>query len=34
MLAVIGYWGSSIPAGDLNSDGTVNIEDLLIIIDA
>jgi hypothetical protein len=34
LLAVIGYWGSSIQAGDLNFDGTVDIEDLLIIIDA
>jgi hypothetical protein len=33
LLAVIGYWGSSVPAGDLNSDGTVDIEDLLILFD-
>ena len=33
LLAVIGYWGSSSPAGDLNFDGTVDIEDLLIIFD-
>ena len=33
LLAVIGYWGSSVPAGDLNFDGTVDIEDLLIIFD-
>jgi hypothetical protein len=33
ILVVIGYWGSSSPAGDLNSDGIINIEDLLIIFD-
>jgi hypothetical protein len=30
---VIGYWGSSSPAADVNSDGIVNITDLLIIFD-
>jgi len=34
ILAVVGYWGSSIPAGDLNYDGIVDIEDLLIVLGA
>ena len=32
LLAVIGYWGSSIPAGDLNYDGIVDVSDLLVVI--
>jgi hypothetical protein len=34
LLAVIGYWGSSIPNGDVNGDGTVGTDDLLAVIGA
>ena len=34
LLAVIGYWGSSIPAGDVDGDGIVGINDLLAVIGA
>ena len=32
ILAIVGYWGSSIPAGDINNDGTVDVSDLLIVV--
>ena len=34
LLAVIGYWGSSIPGGDINGDGIVGTDDLLAVIGA
>jgi hypothetical protein len=34
LLAVIGYWGSSIPGGDVGGDGIVGIDDLLAVISA
>jgi hypothetical protein len=33
LLAIVGYWGSAIPSGDVNSDGIVDVSDLLIVID-
>jgi len=32
LLAVVGYWGSSLPGGDANDDGIVDITDLLAVI--
>jgi len=32
LLAVIGFWGSDGPIGDINFDGTVGVDDLLTII--
>ncbi len=32
LLTVIGYWGSSIPNGDVNGDGIVGTDDLLAVI--
>ena len=32
LLAILGYWGTSIPAGDVNGDGIVDVVDLLIVI--
>ena len=32
MLYVLAVWNTDNPAGDINNDGTVNIEDLLEVI--
>ena len=32
LLAIIGYWGSDGPLGDINQDGIVDVSDLLIVI--
>lgn len=32
ILAILGYWGSSIPAGDVDGNGVVDIGDLLMVI--
>jgi len=32
ILAIIGYWGSSIPAGDVDGNGVVDIGDLLMVV--
>ncbi len=34
LLTVIGYWGSSIPGGDIDGDGIVGTNDLLAVIAA
>jgi len=34
LLAVIGYWGSSIPGGDVDGDGIVGVNDLLAVVGA
>jgi hypothetical protein len=32
ILAILGYWGSSIPAGDVDGNGVVDIGDLLMVV--
>ena len=32
LLIVLGYWGNNTPEADLNFDGIVNVNDLLILI--
>jgi len=34
MLLLISMWGTNNPDGDLNEDGTVGINDLLILLGA